>query len=353
MQERKQDMVKRKNPFIRLAVLTIPLVVLLLLSQTVFAQTTYVINDGSRVLVHTSSVTDPAAVLNEAGLALGADDTYTTQTGIGVSEITVQRSHTVTIDNGGEILAVSATDETVGELLNRLSISLDGNVAVSAPLEMETHSGMVITLSRTVQDVQTYTAAIAHDVTYYKDYSLPYGVEEIVTEGRDGQMRCTANVVYVDGVEISRTVTEQTVIQQPVTEVIALGVGCEAPAPKDPVDEYVITDSHIFLPNGEVLTYTGTTRMLGSAYSQYDQGCGTITYSGTTVHVGTVAVDPRWIPLGTRMFIVSADGDYVYGIATAEDTGSSIIEARVDLYFPTQDECFEFGMRDVIIYFLG
>ena len=82
MRERKQDMVKRKNPFIRLAVLAIPLVVLLLLSQTVFAQTTYVINDGSRVLVHTSSVTDPAAVLNEAGLALGADDTYTTQTGI-------------------------------------------------------------------------------------------------------------------------------------------------------------------------------------------------------------------------------------------------------------------------------
>ena len=188
-------MVKRKNPIIRLAVLVIPLVVLLLLSQTVFAQTTYVINDGNRVLVHTSSATDPAAVLNEAGLALGADDTYTTQTGIGVSEITVQRSHTVTIDNGGEILAVSATDETVGELLSRLSISVDGNVAVSVPMEMETHSGMVITISRTVQDVQTYTAAIAHDVTYYKDYSLPEGFEQVITVGQDGQLRCTANVV--------------------------------------------------------------------------------------------------------------------------------------------------------------
>ena len=353
MQERKQDMVKRKNPIIRLAVLLIPLVVLLLLSQTVFAQTTYVINDGNRVLVHTSSVTDPAAVLNEAGLALGADDTYTTQTGIGVSEITVQRSHTVTIDNGGEILAVSATDETVGELLSRLSISLDGNVAVSVPMEMETHSGMVITISRTVQDVQTYTAAIAHEVTYYKDYSLPYGVEEVITVGQDGQMRCTANVVYVDGVETNRTVIEETVIQQPVTEVIAVGVGCEPPAPKDPADELIITKRHIITADGEVLTYTGTMRVLGTAYSQYDQGCGTITYSGTTVHIGTVAVDPSLIPLGTRMFIVSADGDYVYGIATAEDTGSSIVDARVDLYFPTQAECLQFGMRDVIIYFLG
>ena len=353
MQERKQDMVKRKNPFIRIAVLTIPLVVLLLLSQTVFAETTYVINDGSRVLVHTSSATDPAAVLNEAGLALGADDTYTTQTGIGISEITVQRSHTVTIDNGGEVMAVSTTDETVGELLSRLGISVDGQAVVSVPLEMDTHSGLVITVSRTLQETQTYTAAIAHDVTYYNDYSLPAGITETVREGQDGQLLCTANVVYVDGVETNRTVVEQTVIQQPVEEVIAVGVGCAPLPPKDPGSELVITDSHIYLPNGEVLTYTGTTRMLGSAYSQYDKGCGTITYSGTTVHIGTVAVDPRWIPLGTRMFIVSADGDYVYGIATAEDTGSSIIDARVDLYFPTPEECNQFGMRDVIIYFLG
>jgi 3D (Asp-Asp-Asp) domain-containing protein len=250
-------------------------------------------------------------------------------------------------------MAVTATDETVGDLLSRLGISVDGETDISVPLEMDTQSGMTITISRTLQDVQTYTAAIAHDVSYYHDYSLPMGTELKVREGRDGQLLCTANVVYVDGKETNRTVVEQTVIQQPVEEIIAIGMGCDPLPPKDPGSELVITDRHIFLPNGEVLTYTGTTRMLGSAYSQYDQGCGTITYSGTTVHIGTVAVDPRWIPLGTRMFIVSADGDYVYGIATAEDTGSSILEARVDLYFPTQAECLQFGMRDVIIYFLG
>jgi len=353
MQERKQDMVKRKNPFIRMAVLVIPLVVLLLLSQTVFAQNTYVITDGSRVLVHTSSATDPAAVLNEAGLALGADDTYTTQTGIGVSEITVQRSHTVTVDNGGEVMEVTTTDETVGELLSRLSISLDGQVAVSVPLEMETYNDMRITLSRTVQDVQTYTTAIAHDVTYYNDYSLPVGTTLVINEGQDGQMLCTANVVYVDGKETNRTITEQTVIKQPVAEVIAVGVGCEPLPPKDPVDELIITDSHITLPNGEVLTYTGTMQAVATAYSQFDQGCGTITATGTTVHVGSVAVDPRVIPLGTRMFIISNDGDYIYGIATAEDTGSSIKEAKIDLYYPTVEECLNFGRRDVTVFFLG
>ncbi len=353
MQERKQDMVKRKNPFIRIAVLVIPMVVLLLLSQTVLAQNTYVITDGNRVLVHTSSATDPAAVLTEAGLALGADDTYTTQTGIGISEITVQRSHVVTVDNCGKVMEVTTTDETVGQLLSRLGVSLEGHVAVSVPMEMETYNGLAITLSRTVQDVQTYTAAIAHDVTYYNDYSLPAGTNLVVTEGQDGQMLCTATVVYVDGVETNRTVTEQTVIQQPVSEVIAVGVGCEPLPPKDPVDELVITDRHIILPNGEVLTYTGTMQVVATAYSQFDKGCGTITATGTTVHVGSVAVDPRVIPLGTRMFIISNDGDYVYGIATAEDTGSSIKEAKIDLYYPTVEECLNFGRRGVTVFFLG
>ena len=352
MQERKQDIVKRKNPIIRMAVLVVPLVVLLLLSQTAFAQNTYVITDGGRVLVHTSSATDPAAVLTEAGLALGADDTYTTQTGIGVSEITVQRSRTVTVDNCGEKIEVTTTDETVGELLNRLSISLDGHVAVSVPLEMETRSGMVVTVSRTVQDVQTYTTAIAHDVTYYNDYTLAAGTTRVVTEGQDGQMLCTANVVYVDGKETNRTVTEQTVIQQPVAEVVAVGVGCKQPN-KNTVDELVITDSHIILPNGEVLTYTHTMQAVATAYSHFDEGCDMYTATQTVVHIGTVAVDPRLIRLGTRMFIITNDGQYVYGISTAEDTGSSIKEAKVDLYYPTVEECLNFGRRGVTIFFLG
>ena len=352
MQERKHKMVKRKNPFIRMAVLLIPVIVLLLLSQTVFAQNTYVITDGSRVLVYTSSATDPAAVLNEAGLALGADDTYTTQAGIGVSEITVQRSHTVTVDNCGEVMEVSATDETVDDLLRRLNITVDADMAVSVPMEMETYNGLVVTLSKTIRDVQTYTTVIPFETHRYYDYSIPAGTETVITEGRDGQMLCTANVVYVDGTEISRTVLEQTVVQQPVDEIIAVGVGCDPLPYEFPADELIITEDHIILPNGEVLSYSGTMQVVATAYNHMDAGCDFYTATNTRVHVGSVAVDPRIIPLGTRMFIVSNDGCYVYGISTAEDTGSSIKEHKIDLYFPTQALCWQFGRRNVTIYFL-
>ena len=94
---------KHSELLFRTVAILLPLIsAVLLLSQTVFAQNTYVITDGERVLVHTTSTTDPAAVLDEAGLALGEEDTYTTQGGDGVSEITVRRYQTVTIDHCGQ-----------------------------------------------------------------------------------------------------------------------------------------------------------------------------------------------------------------------------------------------------------
>ena len=87
---------ERKNLYIRIAAFVIvPLIVVLLLSQPVFAETTYVITDGSRILVYTTTATDPETILDEAGLALGADDTYTIQANDGSSEITVQRGQTI------------------------------------------------------------------------------------------------------------------------------------------------------------------------------------------------------------------------------------------------------------------
>lgn len=353
MRERKNQMVKKKRAFILKSILLVPMVVLLLLSQTVFAQNTYVISDGGRVLVHTSSATDPAQVLTEAGLALGADDTYTALTENGISEITVQRSNTVTVDNGGNLLHVTATGETVGSLLNRLSIDLEGDVSLSVPLEMEVYNGLTITLSRTVRQTETYTVSIPFETVYCYDNSVPRGVEEVITPGQPGQMLCTANVVYVDGQETGRTVVEETVITQPINRVVAIGNRLDPLPPEDPVDELIIQDGYIYLPNGEVLSYTGSMQVTATAYSHLDAGCDFITATGTTVHIGTVAVDPRVIPLGTRMFIITNDGQYVYGIATAEDTGSSIKEAKIDLYFPTKQQCKQFGRRSATVFFLG
>ncbi len=202
------------------------------------------------------------------------------------------------------------------------------------------------------QEVQTYTATLHHDTVRCYNDALAEGVEKIMRPGKDGELLRTAMVTYVNGREAEREVLSETVTVNPVAEVIAVGTGLrEDGIIRD--GKLVITDDTITMPTGEVLTYTGTMQVRASGYTHTDAGCDMITSTGTTVRIGTVAVDPRYIPYGTRMFIVSNDGSYIYGISVAEDCGGAIKEDRVDLYFPTTSQCFQFGRRDCTVYFLG
>lgn len=62
--------------------------------------------------------------------------------------------------------------------------------------------------------------------------------------------------------------------------------------------------------------------------------------------------DPTVIPYGTKMYIESADGKYIYGYAIAGDCGGAIKGKRVDLFYWSKAQCNEFGRRAVNIYFL-
>jgi len=341
---------KRKSLLIRVASMTLPLVILLaLLVPTVFAQTTYVITDGDQVKVYTTFTSNPASVLDQAGFQLDEDDTYTTQPGDGVSEITVQRSQLITVNNCGEQIQVSSYGETLEMLLNRLGIPSYGEYSVSLPLDTETYDGMEVTISCTVEMEQTYTVDIPYESIECYDPSLPEGQRQVLVEGVIGQVRKTADVVYVDAQETSHTVINETVIQQPVNEIIMVGTGTEETAnSKAPA----IGDGVIVTAEGEVLTYSRKEQYTATAYTHTDAGCNMTTATGTTVRTGTVAVDPTMIPYGTRMFIVTNDGSYVYGIGTAEDCGGAIKGNRLDLYFSSEDECWQFGVKGCTVYFL-
>ena len=68
---------------------------------------------------------------------------------------------------------------------------------------------------------------------------------------------------------------------------------------------------------------------------------GNRTATGTWPSRGTIAVDPEVIPLGTRLHIEG------YGEGIAEDTGGLVKGNIIDLYFPTESECWEFGRKQV------
>ena len=340
---------KRRVLLIRLAAIALPMLfVFATLSQTAFAKT-YVITDGDRVVTYTTFATDPEDVLDAAGVALDENDTYTTG---GDSTITINRAQTVRISYHGEVMEIAASGETVGELLARLNLEVESGDVLSHTQDSAVYDGMELRVDAVVCRQETYTATLDHEVTYCNDASIPADSEEVLIEGKDGEVLCTAEVTYVNGVEIERKVLSQDVTISPVTEVIAVGTGDSIGA-TDPNGMPIIGDGYIILPTGEVLTYTHKDTVRATAYTHTDAGCDMITATGSTVHKGTVAVDPRFIPYGTRMFIVANDGSYVYGIAEAEDCGGAIKRDRMDLYFPTYEECIAFGWRTCTIYFLG
>lgn len=67
------------------------------------------------------------------------------------------------------------------------------------------------------------------------------------------------------------------------------------------------------------------------------------TASGVPVRKGVVAVDPKLIPLGTRLHIPG------YGPGLAADVGTAIKGRIIDLWFPTTAQARKWGRRSVTI----
>lgn len=77
---------------------------------------------------------------------------------------------------------------------------------------------------------------------------------------------------------------------------------------------------------------------------------GNKTFIGTQVRPGIIAVDPRVIPLGSRVYIQFPDGHGEY--AVAEDTGGAIKGNRIDIAKWTVSEAEDFGIQHVKVFVL-
>lgn len=351
---RKVNAVSRSREILPIC-LTVALIMLaigLQLSQRMLSQTTYVITDGGRVLVRTTSAVCTDAVLGEAGLELGTDDAYTTDTTEGVPKINIRRGQKLRVNYYGKTLDVTSQGETVEALLSRLNLLCHEEDVISAPLDAQTYDGMELTVAHVVRKNQTHTEALEHETIRISDCTLPEGTEKVITAGADGELLCSAAVTYINGKETERVILSRQVVSQPVRRVIAVGTG-SAQEKRQDSNRAVIGNGTITLPTGEVLTYTEKVTCLATAY--HCEGYVGTTATGTRARVGAIAVDPEVFPYGTRFYIVSRDGEYVYGVATAEDCGDKrfIHDTRLDLFFNTKYECIQFGARSCDVYILG
>lgn len=98
-------------------------------------------------------------------------------------------------------------------------------------------------------------------------------------------------------------------------------------------------------PQGKTITVSAT------AYTAYCAGCSGVTANGTNLRANpnakVIAVDPKVIPLGSRVYVEG------YGEAIAADTGGAIKGNKIDVFFPSQDSAVNWGRRTIQITILN
>lgn len=146
----------RRNVFLQLILfVAVPAVLLLtVLSQTVFGQYTFVITEGDQVIVHRSDATDPAVALEEAGIKADPHEYRMYQSKENVYNIRVVRDDTVAVMNCGEKMYVAIEERTVGELLKRAGVPTGAGYEISCSLDTELENGMTIVVCSLADDAE-------------------------------------------------------------------------------------------------------------------------------------------------------------------------------------------------------
>ncbi len=301
--------------------------------------------DGDNYYELMSPSTTVAQVLANADIKLSKYDIVSPELDNyikGSQTIVVERVNKVTVADNGEVNTYYTTVDTVGEFLKEKGIDVNYRDTVSLPLEEKLTADTQLEIVRIVKHIVKVDTVIPYETKTLADTSMSISDTRLVSPGVNGIECQTYEVITRNGVEVERTLVSSERTAEPVAEVKAVGTKGGK------------------MPKADDFSYSKLITCTATAYDLSFQSCGKrpgdrgygITASGTQARYGTVAVDPRVIPLGTRMYIESADGSFVYGYCIAEDTGGAIKGNKVDLFFNTNAECMQFGRRSVNVYIL-
>ncbi|MBP2025622.1 3D domain-containing protein [Peptoniphilus stercorisuis] len=247
-------------------------------------------------------------------------------------DIVISSPKSYYIKDGKKIQVTEALGETVAETLGNLNIDLNKHDVVTPALNSETTPGMNITIERVKKEVQTKEEEIPFEIKKIEDKNMYKGETQVVEKGEKGLKLSTIQNTFVNDEHVSVDVLKSEIKQEAKTEVQKVGT-------KETQAQAALGERKV----KRVITMQATA---------YDPTAGSRTAMGTRARVGAVAVDPRVIPLGSKLYIESADGFPSYGYATAEDTGGAIKGNRIDLFYSTNSQALRFGRRNVKVYVL-
>lgn len=238
--------------------------------------------------------------------------------------------HLVISVDGQEIPVIQFRG-TVADALGKAGISLREADIVEPSLSSRVADVQRIQIIRVTKEEITEPQLIQYGVEKKPDRRLAPGRQKVLRYGSYGLSRNYIQITYENGKEAKRQTLRKEVVRKPQPMLVAYG------------PEYRISRSSqrtimggavrsTFKPEkGKVMTAVST------AYTH----TGYRTATGVKPYKGVVSVDPRVIPLGTKLYVEN------YGYAVAADTGGDIKGNRIDVFFETYKEAISWGRRTV------
>jgi len=295
------------------------------------------VHDGLTETIETRAET-AADLLAERNLAQSPDDALSVDPAspIADGETVVYRAAvlvTVTIDGQSRLLRTPAAK--VADLLAEQGVAFDRHDHVSPAPSSALANGSAVFVKHVDAWTESMRKPVAVKVVKRFAYTMPPGTTKVLDAGKPGVAETAYAVTRTpDRRAVRKTALVSRILRAPRDRIVAEGIG-----------EYAALSA--IAQRGITSTLKLASEALSMVATAYTAGCGGcsgMTASGRPAGHGIVAVDPRVIPLGTRMYIPG------YGHAVAGDTGGAIRGHRIDLGFESSSQANQFGRRPVIVY---
>jgi len=256
----------------------------------------------------------------------------------------------VDITADGQTFAIETATITTEELLQLAGVVLDKYDTVSKELDQNVAEGDEIIVRRVEFREKIQIDIVPYETTVQYSNLIAIGDED-VSEGIDGEVTIVRREKLIDGKVVSSSVLSREQTIDPVAEIITRGRALQTPYSKRDFPE-------IQLENGLPVDYIQVITGSATAYTARPTSG---TASGRKLQIGTVAVNPKIIPYGSLLYIVTSCGSRVYGAAVAACTGTFIHDTHrfvaVDLYMGLTSENYRealrWGQREVNVYVIN
>ena len=258
----------------------------------------------------------------------------------------------INIEVNGNISEVSTFTNTIAKAIKEKNINLDkddfinikhkDNLTENADLNTKLKDDMYIEVIRVSKQVLSEYKDIEFETKVEEDTDLLKGETRVVQEGQNGTNKLEYNVVYHNGDLVNRSFSKEVVVKAPVDKIVKNGVKIEK--------ERVISSNTVVKKESSSNVKTSSTNINGkhikSVATAYSGGGKTAT--GTVPKWGTIAVDPKVIPYGTKVYIPQFNKTFI-----AEDCGGAIKGNKIDIYMNSKQECINWGRRSIDIYIVS